>query len=176
MDRAHLQTRALHPEPPRPAPSWLTEPVEKQPLVPPDFPVPEPPSHPRFDFAVLGPEHNAADLEAWSSSIEHIHATSGFRPGGWPRRAYTLEENRADLEQHRDNSRRRLDFAWTVLDIARPETVIGCVYLNPDPTGAADAEARSWVRADHAELDRVLRNHLRPWFATAWPMQVRYAD
>lgn len=82
MDRAHLQTRALHPEPPRPAPSWLTEPVEKQPLIPPDFPVPEPPSHPRFDFAVLGPEHNAADLEAWSSSIEHIHATPGFRPGG----------------------------------------------------------------------------------------------
>jgi len=146
-----------------------------QPLVPPDFPVPEPPSHPSFRFDVLGPEHNAADLEAWSSSIEHIHSTPGFRPGGWPKRTYTLEENRADLEQHRDHYQRRLDFAWTVLDLARPETVIGCVYLKPDPTGAADAEARSWVRADRAELDRVLRDHLRPWFATAWPMQVRYA-
>lgn len=148
--------------------------IQPQPLVPPDFPVPEPPSHLRFRFAVLGPEHNAADLEAWSSSIEHIHSTPGFRPPGWPQRPYTLEENLADLERHRDHHQRRLDFAWTVLDPARPGTVIGCVYLRPDPTGVTDAEARSWVRSDRADLDRELREHLRPWFASAWPVRVRY--
>jgi hypothetical protein len=123
---------------------------------------------------MLGPEYNAADLEAWSSSIEHIHSTPGFGTDGWPERQYTLEENSVDLEQHRDHHERRLDFAWTVLERARPETVIGCVYLKPDPTGAADAEARSWVRADRGALDRVLRDHLRPWFATAWPIRIRY--
>jgi hypothetical protein len=148
--------------------------MEEQPLVPADFSVPEPPSHLRFQFAMLGPEHNAADLEAWSSSIVHIHSTPGFRGDGWPERQYTLEENRVDLERHRDHHRRRVDFAWTVLDPSQPETVIGCVYLKPDKTGAADAEARSWVRADRAELDRTLRDHLRPWFATAWPMRIRY--
>jgi RimJ/RimL family protein N-acetyltransferase len=146
-----------------------------QPLVPVDFSVPQPPGHLWFRFAVLGPEHNASDLEAWSSSIEHIHSTPGFSPDDWPHRRFTLEENRADLEQHWDHHQRRLDFAWTVLAPARPDTVIGCVYLKPDPTAVADAEARSWVRADRAELDGELRGHLRPWFATAWPLRVRYA-
>jgi hypothetical protein len=148
--------------------------MEQQPLVPPDFSVPEPPSHPQFRFAVLGPEHNAADLEAWSSSIDHIHSTPGFGPDGWPEQHYSLEENQVDLEQHRDHHQRRLDFAWTVLDPARPETVIGCVYLRPDRTGAVAAQARSWVRADRAGLDRALRDHLRVWFATAWPIRICY--
>jgi RimJ/RimL family protein N-acetyltransferase len=148
--------------------------MERTPLVPEDFPLPEPPSDERFRFALLGPEHNAADLEAWSSSIEHIHSTAGFPPGGWPERPYTLEENLADLEEHRDHSERRLDFAWTVLDPARPDTVIGCVYLSRDPTGDAQGKARSWVRADRAHLDLELRDLLRPWFAMAWPISIRY--
>jgi hypothetical protein len=88
---------------------------------------------------------------------------------------YTPAENLADLERHRDHHQRRVDFAWTVLDPADRAFVIGCVYLKPDPTGAAEAEARSWVRADRAELDGPLRDHLRPWFGNAWPLTVRYA-
>lgn len=148
--------------------------MEKSPLVPQDLPLPEPPSDSRFRFAVLGPEHNASDLDAWASSIEHIRSTPGFRPDGWPQRRYTLEENLADLEEHRDHHQRRLDFAWTVLDPPRPDIVIGCVYLEPDRTGAAQAAARSWVRADRADLDQGLREHLRPWFASAWPIRIRY--
>lgn len=146
-----------------------------RPLVPPAFEPPNPPNHPRFRFEPLGPEHNAADLDAWSSSIDHIHATPGFRPDGWPERLYTPAENLVDLEQHRDHHQRRIDFAWTVLDPTDATTVIGCVYLKADPTGAADAEARSWVRADRAELDGELRTHLRLWFASCWPLVVRYA-
>ncbi len=145
-----------------------------RPLVPVEFDVPNPPDHARFQFEPLGPEHNAGDLDAWSSSIDHIHATPGFRPLGWPDRAYTLEENLADLEMHRDHHRRRIDFAWTVLDPVNPAVVIGCVYLKPDLSGVANAEASSWVRADRAELDGDLREHLRPWFATMWPVSIRY--
>ena len=144
-------------------------------LVPAEFDVPNPPDHLRFRFEPLGPEHNASDLDAWSSSIEHIHATPGFQPLGWPDRPYTLEENLADLEAHRDHHRQRIDFAWTVLDPVNSAVVIGCVYLKPDLTGMATAEATSWVRADHAELDIELREHLRPWFTTVWPVSVRYA-
>ncbi|MGH3094475.1 MAG: N-acetyltransferase [Streptosporangiales bacterium] len=146
----------------------------RRPLVPPGSEPPGPPAHPRFRFEPLGPDHNAADLEAWSSSIDHIHATPGFRPDGWPERPYTLPENLTDLEEHRDRHQRGLDFAWTVL-YPDDGTVLGCVYLKPDPTEAADAAARSWVRADHAELDSELRAHLRPWFAGSWPLTIRYA-
>jgi RimJ/RimL family protein N-acetyltransferase len=145
-------------------------------LVPAGFDVPAPRDSSQFRFEPLGPEHNAADLEAWSSSIDHIHSTPGFPPDGWPERRYTLAENMADLERHRDHHERRIDFAWTVLDPADPDVVIGCVYLKPDSTGAADAEACSWVRADRAGLDRELREHLRPWFASEWPLSISYAS
>ncbi|MHB8246422.1 MAG: N-acetyltransferase [Acidimicrobiales bacterium] len=145
-------------------------------LLPADFSVPDPPDHALGRFEPLGPEHNAADLQAWSSSIDHIHSTPGFRADGWPERAYTLAENLADLETHRDHHRRRIDFAWTVLDPADTDVVIGCVYLKPDSTGVADAEARSWVRADRAGLDRELRDHLGRWFASEWPLRIRYAS
>lgn len=145
-------------------------------LVVADFSVPNPPDDSRFRFEPLGPEHNVADLDAWSSSIEHIHATPGFSADGWPERRYTLAENMADLVEHRDHHLRRLDFAWSVLDPVDPVVVIGCVYLRPDPSEVADAEARSWVRADRAALDRELRDHLRPWFATMWPLSIRYAS
>ncbi len=125
-------------------------------LVPADFDVPNPPDHPLFRFEPVGPEHNTADLDAWSSSIDHIHSTPGFRPDGWPGRQYTLAENMADLEKHRDHHQRGIDFAWTVLDPIDTDVVIGCVYLKPDPTKVADAEARSWVRADRAARDHGL--------------------
>lgn len=143
-------------------------------LVPPDFPVPQPPDSALFAFEVLGPEHNDSDLEAWSTSVEHIHASPGWREGGWPGRVYSRTENLVDLSRHRDHHERGLDFAWTVLAPATRE-VLGCVYLKPDPTGAAHAEGRSWVRADRAELDPALRAHLATWFASAWPFPVRYA-
>jgi hypothetical protein len=147
-----------------------------RPLVAADFAIPRPPSDSRFQFEPLGPEHNVADLDAWSSSIEHIHATPGFSTDGWPERQYTLAENMTDLEKHRDHHQRGLDFAWTVLDPADPVVVIGCVYLKPDQTGVADAEALSWVRANRSDLDRELRDRLRPWFTTMWPLSVRYAS
>lgn len=144
-------------------------------LVPAGFEVPDPPDHALFRFEPLGPEHNASDLAAWSSSIDHIHATPGFRPDGWPQRVYTPAENLADLERHRDHHLRGVDFAWTVLDPSEAGVVIGCVYLKPDPTGLADAEARSWVRADRASLDSVVREHIGRWLATDWPLSIRYA-
>ncbi|MEZ5092611.1 hypothetical protein [Nocardioides sp.] len=142
--------------------------------LPPDFVVPLPPPHPAFRFEVLGPEHNESDLAAWSASIEHIHATQGFRADGWPERVYTLEENLADLVRHREHHERGEDFAWTVLDPADGVTVVGCAYLKPDPTGEADGTAHCWVRADLAASDEPLRSHLRAWYAAAWPISVRW--
>jgi hypothetical protein len=143
-------------------------------LVPPDFDVTCPPSHPAFRFDVLGPEHNVADLDAWSSSIDHIRSTPGFPFDGWPDRPYSPAENLVDLKEHRRRHQRRVDFAWSVLDPADPTVVVGCIYLKPDPTGTVDAVASSWVRLDRAPLDNPLRRHLAPWFASGWPIAIRY--
>lgn len=140
----------------------------------------EPPLTTRGDGFVLTPlgvEHNEADLDAWSSSTEHIHATPGFETWTWPDEPMTLERNRRDLEGHAADFAARRGFTYTVLSEPAGE-VIGCVYVYvyPSPDGAADAAVRSWVRADRAELDAPLYRAVRAWLAEEWPLaRVDYA-
>ncbi|MFM8857660.1 MAG: N-acetyltransferase [Actinomycetota bacterium] len=117
-----------------------------------------------FVLEPLGPQLNESDFAAWSTSIEHIRATPGFRAdlwGGdeWPY-PMTREQNLADLTQHADEFNAGDAFAYTVLD---PHTrdVIGCVYIDPDDV--AEARCRLWVRADRAELDGELEHVVRKW-------------
>jgi RimJ/RimL family protein N-acetyltransferase len=128
----------------------------------------------QFLLEPLGPEHNEDDHDAWSSSIEHIHATPGFQESRWPH-PMTLEENRADLERHARDFAARSGFTYTVLDPS-DRHVIGCVYIYPDKQGAADAAVTSWVRATHADRDAALRKLVSRWLAEAWPFErVSYA-
>jgi hypothetical protein len=132
-----------------------------------------------FVLVPLGPEHNARDYEAWTSSVPHIHATPGFddrREDSWPH-PMTLAENLADLEMHARHFRAREGFTYTVLDPSDDE-VLGCVYIYPDRAGDADAHVRSWVRSTRDELDRPLWLAVSAWLASdAWPIgRVRYAS
>lgn len=153
------------------------------PWVPDGFEVPRRLVGDGFVLVPLGPAHNTSDHRAWTTSIEHIRATPGFTAelwGGddWPV-PMSLEANLADLEMHAGEFERREAFAYTVLDgdgdgdgatvIGDGATVIGCVYIDPDITGAADAMVRCWVRADRAELDAVLAQTVRDWLAEVWP-------
>jgi hypothetical protein len=52
--------------------------MSQEPLVPPDFEVPRELRAREFRLEPLGPQHNAADLAAWMSSIKHIQQTPGF--------------------------------------------------------------------------------------------------
>jgi hypothetical protein len=143
-------------------------------FVPDDFEPPRRLDAEHFVLEPLGPEHNEDDHEAWSSSIEHIRATPGFRNGRWPR-AMTLEENRADLERHARDFTARTGFTYTVLDPS-DRGVIGCVYIYPDKDGVADAAVTSWVRASRAGSDAELRELVSRWLADAWPFErVSYA-
>ena len=47
-------------------------------FVPADFLVPLRLETSQFRLEPLGPKHNEADYRAWSSSMEHIHATLGW--------------------------------------------------------------------------------------------------
>jgi hypothetical protein len=140
------------------------------PLVPEGFTVP---AGLRTELFVLEPlevRHNAADLAAWTSSIDHIKATPGFADRDWPDRPMSLAENAADLARHAQDFADRTGFAYTVLEPASGD-VIGCVYFDPPRRAGYDVDVRSWVRADRAELDKPLRAVVRQWLADAWPFE-----
>jgi len=125
----------------------------------------------------LGAEHNGPDHAAWMSSIAHIRATPGFEHADWPPLdGMTPEANLRDLEQHARDFAERTGFTFTVL---RPgtEEVIGCLYIYPAQDEDHDAQVRSWVRADVAELDAPLHAAVTRWLAERWPFErPRYAD
>jgi len=110
-------------------------PVSEALFVPPDFAVPQGLNADQFRLEPLGPQHNAADYAAWSTSMDHIRATPGFTGASWPR-PMTLAENLRDLERHANDFRERRGFTYTVLDTTTGD-VIGCVYIYPPRAGAA---------------------------------------
>jgi hypothetical protein len=143
-------------------------------FVPLHFAVPLRLETPQFLLEPLGPQHNEQDYDAWTSSVEHIHATPGWEESSWPREM-TPDENRADLQRHADDFRNRKGFTYTVLDPASRD-VLGCVYIYPVRVSEEDARALSWVRASRAELDAPLWRVVSEWLASDWPFgSVEYA-
>jgi hypothetical protein len=138
-------------------------------FVPAEFEVPTDLVADDFRLTPLGPEHNDPDYVAWMSSIDHIRATPGFAGRSWPA-PMSAEENLRDLDEHRDDFRRRRGFTYTVLEPS--DAVVGCVYIYPPDQPGADAEVRSWVRADRAHLDRPLYDAVSRWLRTAWPFAI----
>jgi hypothetical protein len=138
----------------------------------------QPPLSVKGDGFVLTPlrvEHNEADLDAWSSSTEHIHATPGFETHRWPDEPMTLERNRQDLERHAADFGARRGFTYTVLSVPGKD-VIGCVYVYPSRDAGSDVSVRSWVRASKADLDAPLYRTVSTWLAEEWPFtRVDYA-
>lgn len=143
-------------------------------FVPDDFAVPQHLEAAGFYLEPLGPQHNDADYHAWTTSMDHIRQTPGFRDGGWPH-PMTLEENRADLERHAADFAGRRGFTYTVLD---PPTrdVVGCLYIYPATEAGHDAVVSSWVRADQASRDASLRAAVRDWLRSDWPFRAPRYD
>jgi hypothetical protein len=152
----------------------MTAPGSARPFVPGDFSVPGELVTAQFRLEPLGPQHNDADYEAWTSSMAHIRATPGFVGRSWPTEM-TPEENLGDLRRHAEDFAGRTGFTYTVLDPGG--RVVGCVYIYPTEDHAAGvAKVESWVRADRAELDVPLHDAVSAWLAAAWPFaEVRYA-
>jgi len=139
------------------------------PMVDESFPVPDVHVADGLRLELLGPRHNEADHAAWTSSIEHIRSTPGFERGWPPAAGMTLAENLADLESHADRSARRVDFAYSVIEVATGD-VVGCVYFKPAEDG--HVTAASWVSAARAELDGPLTEVVSAWLREAWPFEV----
>jgi hypothetical protein len=147
----------------------------QSPIVPDDFVVPLTLDGPGFRLEPLTVAHNVDDFAAWHESQAHIHATPGFAGRSWPVDDYTLERNEADCAEHQRDFAARIGFTYTVLD---PDSggVIGCLYLYPPKREGYDVDARSWVVADRADLDKPLYATVLDWIASDWPFtSVDYA-
>jgi hypothetical protein len=139
-----------------------------------DFEVPRELVTGEFRLEPLGPQHNAGDYEAWTSSMDHIRATPGFADWSWPA-PMPPEENLADLTRHADDFANRAGFTYTVL-ASDDGRVVGCVYIYPSDEVEGTADVHSWVRADRAELDVPVYEAVSAWLAAAWPFTaVSYA-
>jgi hypothetical protein len=144
-------------------------------FVPSEFVVPRALATDQFRLEPLGPRHNDSDYEAWSSSVEHIHATPGWETSSWPD-GRSPADNLRDLQRHARDFENRAGFTYTVLDPATDD-VIGCVYIYPDKTEPHDARVLSWVRASRPELDLPLWRAVTAWLAEDWPFErVAYAE
>lgn len=144
--------------------------MQASPLVPDDFTVPAGLRTEAFVMEPLDVRHNVSDYAAWTSSIDHIRATPGFAGGKWPDPSMSLPENGADLAGHARDFADRTGFTYTVLHPSSGE-VIGCLYIYPSRRDGYDAHVQSWVRSDHAELDKRLHDAVRRWLAEAWPFR-----
>ena len=91
-------------------------------------------------------------------------------------RELRVEAVHGDLERHAQDFAGRRGFTYTVLSPGDGD-VIGCVYIYPRPgdsqpdssAGRPPARVRSWVRADHADLDPVLYRTVLAWLQSDWP-------
>lgn len=122
-----------------------------------------------FRLEPLGPQHNASDLAAWSSSIAHIRSTASYPDDGWPPlEGMTPDENLVDLVRHSADFVAKKGFTFTVLD-PDDDHVIGCVYIYPSSSPDFDVSVQSWVSADRAELDGPLADAVAAWIDADWP-------
>ena len=154
--------------------------MSDEPFVPVDFVVPDGLATGGFRLEPLGTQHNAADYAAWTTSIDHIRATPGFAGSSWPHEM-PQADNLRDLQRHAQDFAERRGFTYSVLSTATSD-VIGCVYIYPGRDGAGGtngvqhAVVRSWVRADHADLDPVLYHVVLAWLNRDWPFHsIEYA-
>jgi hypothetical protein len=138
------------------------------PFVPAHFVPPAPPECDGFTLVPLCLDHNEGDLDAWSSSVDHIHATPGFAGHPWPDEPMTLERNARDLAGHASDFAHRRGFTYSVVSTVGNE-VIGCVYIYPSAKEDVEADVRSWVRASRAMLDTSVYETVLRWLRADWP-------
>ena len=139
----------------------------------------------RTDEFVLRPI-TAADAERDHAAVmDTREELRVWEQSAWPEDDFTVEANRADLDDLETRHRKHRAFTFTVLDPAE-QTALGCVYLFPiDATFLAKATVTPvagerwddvdvvvyfWLRPALADAgaDRRLLDALRRWLADEW--------
>lgn len=142
-------------------------------------PIPQSHKTSQFTFLPLAPKFTQLDYDALMASKPTLR---DWGAGDWPRDDFTLEENRADLQQHWDEFESGEAYAYTVLnhDETRCE---GCLYINPQydmlekygvldkieqPIGKHDALVRFWIREERLADEAQLLDTILSWLRSEW--------
>lgn len=146
--------------------------LNRTPLVPPAFTVPDRLDTERFSLRMLTIHDLVKDYEAVMSSAQHLKATYSLVYGrAWPE-GLTLEDNLIDLAWHQREFTIRRSFAYAVT-APDEKAYLGCVYINPTLKLRYEAMVMLWVRA--SQLDTGLEDELfsvtKRWIAEAWPFK-----
>lgn len=133
------------------------------------FHPPSPPATDRLRLEVLGPPVVELDYEAIMGSRRRLRDELQWgRERRWPPDDFTLEDNRADLQEHRREYDAREAYAYTVLDPAGARC-LGCIYLGPS---GPDAQLTFWVIDEEVRtgLETHLLETVLHWIRAAWPL------
>jgi hypothetical protein len=110
------------------------------------------------------------DYDAVMSSVAHLQAS--FPLWGWPTEDMSLEFDLMELGWHQKEAQLRSSFNYAVMTLDE-RRLLGCVYIDPAESTAADADVSFWVRTDELQtgLEAALETTVRRWVAEAWPFQ-----
>lgn len=138
-------------------------------ILPEDFVVPIRLETDQYQLKPLAETHTELDFAAVMETQQRLRASA---PNGWPRKDFTLEENRSDLRRHEQEFAERTAFAFTVLN-PDESAVIGCVYFNPPTESRNDVDVHMWVREREYPhgLAQHLHRHVDAWLHTHWPFE-----
>ena len=141
----------------------------RRPIVPPDFAVPDGFATPEFVARMLTIHDVVKDFDAVMTSVERLLGL--MDDSGWPV-GLTLEDNLIDLAWHQREFTIRHSFAYTV-QTPDQRRALGCCYINPGSTAAAEVDAFYWVRSSEAAggLDQRLGAAFRTFLAMRWPFR-----
>ena len=138
-----------------------------QALVPDDFDVPEGLSAEHFRLVVLDTDLAEVDYEAVMSSRERLRSIFAASTA-WPGDDMTLQQDIADLENHRREFDAREAFAYSLLSVDA-KRCIGCLYIEPPRLDEYDCEVYLWLRDDTLDLDQRCFSDISKWLSESWP-------
>ncbi len=141
-----------------------------QPLVPPDFQVPERLAGNGYHLRMLSIDDVDKDFEAVMESRDRLMGLLDPN-SSWPD-GLTKKEDMIDLAWHQREFTLRHSFAYTVMS-ADEEKCLGCMYIFPSKTPAFDAFVFYWVReGENADaFDVELGALIRAWLTDVWPFK-----
>ena len=90
----------------------------------------------------------------------------------WPPRNLTVEQDREELARCEADTDQHRSFTYALFDLGETE-LLGCVHIDPDPTGEADVAVSWWV-VDwlvDSPIERALDGLIPAWIAADWPLR-----
>jgi hypothetical protein len=99
------------------------------------------------------------------------------RPGQWPAKTLTAEQDRQDLARREADMEQHLSFSYALFDLGETE-LLGCVHIEPSVELEVGADISWWVIdwLIDSPIEQALDSSVQAWMVADWPISpARYA-